>query len=217
MDMDPDSAGTLSEASPFHIVLHDGRYFRLDDPQRTFLDPETIAHGLSMVCRFSGQIPQYYSVAQHCVELWRCVVRDPKAGPEKWTLGLWLLLHDAPEAFIGDMSRPMKEYMRSRSCLAYDNVEDRIMGLVIDEYGLDIRSPVVREARRLDACMLFVEKRFFFPHAPKWSREEEFIDHRLLLSGACLEPRCAKARWLDAYRETAVNMPLDWRGRSSRG
>lgn len=66
-----------------------------------------IAHALSMICRYGGHIPSHYSVAEHSVLVSRLV--------EHWgyapTFQLQALLHDAAEAYIGDMVRPLKSFM----------------------------------------------------------------------------------------------------------
>src|SRR5579885_2784587 len=69
------------------------------DPRPEEILIEDIAHALSMLCRFTGHVKRFYSVAQHCVYVsHRC---DPKDA-------LWGLLHDAAEAYLNDISRPVK-------------------------------------------------------------------------------------------------------------
>ena len=59
-----------------------------------------IAHGLACVCRYSGQCSRFYSVAEHSVYVASLV-------PDAWKLAA--LLHDAPEAYLGDLARPIKQ------------------------------------------------------------------------------------------------------------
>lgn len=81
-----------------------------------------IAHALGMVCRYAGHCRRFYSVAEHCVILSHTV--DPENA-------LWALLHDATEAYVGDMVRPLKVDMP-----AYRAVEDRLMAVIARKYGL---------------------------------------------------------------------------------
>ncbi len=72
------------------------------------LDPadiciEDIAHSLSRQCRFNGHCPGFISVADHCLRVSNDL--GEKFGTE---MALWGLLHDAAEAYLGDMIRPMK-------------------------------------------------------------------------------------------------------------
>jgi hypothetical protein len=64
---------------------------------------EEIAHALSMKCRFTGQIRQFYSVAQHC-----CLGADLIAQPFK----LAFLCHEFSETYAPDIASPLKPFVR---------------------------------------------------------------------------------------------------------
>src|SRR5690242_11754504 len=81
------------------MQTYTGRRFWPLDPRVDDIDIGDIAHHLSLVCRFAGACREFYSVAQHCVGV--SYVCDPKDA-------LWGLLHDAAEAYVGDMVRPLK-------------------------------------------------------------------------------------------------------------
>ena len=92
-----------------------------------------IGHALSMLCRYGGHTSRFYSVAEHCVRMSRAV------SPEN---ALWALLHDATEAYMGDMIRPLK-----RSMPAYVEAEDRLMQAICDRFDIDHEIPAeVHEA-----------------------------------------------------------------------
>ena len=89
-----------------------GRRFYPLDPRPEDISIEDIAHALSHICRFGGHTCGFYSVAQHSLHVVALVhdgfsdrVMQPACVRE--TL-LWALFHDAPEAYIGDMIRPLK-------------------------------------------------------------------------------------------------------------
>lgn len=97
------------------IQTYTGKAFDLLDPQPEQVDILDIAHALSNICRFTGHCRAFYSVAQHSclvarivVDLWR---REHGYDcPEE--VALVALLHDAPEAYIGDVSTPLKRAIR---------------------------------------------------------------------------------------------------------
>lgn len=80
-----------------------GRFYPLDPrPEEVFI--EDIAHHLSLLCRFTGACRKFYSVAQHSVHVSETV-------PDKPGLAMWALLHDAPESYLNDISRPFKAHL----------------------------------------------------------------------------------------------------------
>lgn len=72
---------------------------------------EDIAHGLAMICRYGGQCPVFYSVAQHAVLVSRLV------GAVTRNVGwaIHALHHDSAEACIGDQRKPIKDLLRIRT------------------------------------------------------------------------------------------------------
>ncbi len=117
------------------------------DPRPEEICIEDIAHALSNLCRFTGHCREFYSVADHSVRVsYAC---DPQDA-------LWGLLHDAPEAYLADMSRPIKRY--SPFGQIYKGVEDRLMNQIVIKFGLSqFGTPAsVIEA---DTVLLMTEKR----------------------------------------------------------
>lgn len=84
------------------VQVHSGRRYYLFDPRPEEIDIEDIAHGLAHICRYNGHTIQHYSVAEHSVLVAR---RIPSTITD---VRLAALLHDAAEAYLGDVTRPLK-------------------------------------------------------------------------------------------------------------
>lgn len=104
------------------MQTYTGRAFYPMAPHVDDIDPADIAHALSLLCRYGGHVNRFYSVAEHCVLMSHAVT------PEH---ALWALLHDATEAYMGDMIRPLKHAMP-----AYREAENRLMAVICDRFGL---------------------------------------------------------------------------------
>lgn len=96
-----------------------------------------IAHSLSLQCRYAGHCIQFYSVAEHSVLIARWLLDNH--GPQ---VALWGLLHDAPEAYVVDVPRPLKRHL-----VGYKAMEDKVMAAISARYGLVPEMPAaVHEA-----------------------------------------------------------------------
>ena len=88
---------------------------------------EDIAHALSLSCRGGGHLKYFYSVAQHSLN---CAVEARARG---WSerLQLACLLHDASEAYLSDVIRPIKGRLTN-----YLEIEAAVMEKILDKFGL---------------------------------------------------------------------------------
>ena len=84
------------------IQTYTGKAAWLFEPGRNDYDIVDIAHALANLCRFNGHCRRFYSVAQHSVILSHAVAPGH---------ALWGLLHDAAEAYLGDVTQPFKEHL----------------------------------------------------------------------------------------------------------
>lgn len=105
------------------IATYRGRRFDLLDPRPEMIHIEDIAHALAMTCRFGGHSRDFYSVAQHSVAV------AERCCPEHYMHGL---LHDASEAYYGDVVRPLKAL-----CGDYHLHEKRAQVVIYQKFGLD--------------------------------------------------------------------------------
>lgn len=143
------------------ILTRSGRKFDLANPTADMVEPTDIAHSLSMQCRFNGHTRHYYSVAQHCY-----LVSD--LVPAEYRLEA--LLHDATEAYVGDLVRPLKEGMREfYECQnlesLYDAVERWVWIAICQRFDLD---PILPDCvKHADLVALATEKRDLMPEHPE--------------------------------------------------
>lgn len=89
-----------------------------------------IAHALGMICRYNGHCTERYSVAEHSVHVANYLACTG------WSNRVCLLglLHDAAEAYIGDLCRPIKTMPELRP---YRVVEEACQRVILEKFGLE--------------------------------------------------------------------------------
>lgn len=120
------------------IQTFSGKRFTPTNPNYESIVIQDIAHALSMQCRFSGHVKKFYSVAQHCVLVsYLCDHKD----------ALWGLMHDATEAYLVDVPRPLKH---SGKFEAYIEFEKIMQTAICKRFGLiDLEPESVKIADKL--------------------------------------------------------------------
>jgi hypothetical protein len=109
---------------------------------------EDIAHSLALQCRFNGHCKNFYSVAEHSLIISSEIL---KAKNDK-KLALMGLLHDASEAYLGDIIRPIKyENMMS----GYRAAEVLLQTMIYERFGLPATEP--QTIREYDISLLALE------------------------------------------------------------
>lgn len=132
-----------------HILLHSGKYHDLRTvcAETQEYRIEDIAHALSHICRFTGHTRWFYSVAQHSVHVAELV-------PPEYRLEA--LMHDASEAYLGDVSSPLKAMLPD-----YHAIEKVVEMRIAAKFGLPLKqTPAVKIA---DMRMLVTERRDLLP------------------------------------------------------
>jgi 5'-deoxynucleotidase YfbR-like HD superfamily hydrolase len=127
-----------------------GRKFYPDAPMSDAIAMTDISHALSLVCRFGGHTRELYSVAQHSVLVCDTVKALGGTADEV----RWALLHDASEAYIGDVVWPLKQ---SQDMRGYKAIEARVMLAICERFKLDGNEPPI--VKRADLIVLSTEKR----------------------------------------------------------
>ncbi len=87
------------------IMTHSKKMFDPLHPDVSLIDIEDIAHALSMLCRANGHFRSFYSVGQHCINC----MREAESRGFSRRVQLACLLHDASEAYLSDVTRPVKQ------------------------------------------------------------------------------------------------------------
>jgi len=111
---------------------------------------EDIAYGLANICRFGGQIDNHYSVAKHSIYVARLC---PDLPPND--LKLVGLMHDASEAYLGDVVKPIKHLFGKM----YSELEERYMRLIFEKYNLDYDKLAL--IKKYDKIALEEEQQYF--------------------------------------------------------
>ena len=142
------------------IPTASGLHFDYHDIMRNEVKIEDIAHALSHLCRFGGHVLRFYSVAQHSVIVSHLV-------PPEHALGA--LLHDATEAFVQDVVRPVK-----RHCADYKAIEEMVAELIDKTFDVWTEHPAIKRA---DNMALYAEGVSFFGSVDGWGLDEYAWEH----------------------------------------
>jgi hypothetical protein len=169
-----------------------GRQFWPLEPKADDVDIGDIAHALSMKCRYSGHTQKFYSVAEHSVHISNALMRDGWSP----STALWGLLHDAAEAYLPDIARPIKSAIPGFAAIeegvGYAIIE-RFVKLVPCWDFATVRCDV---AKLYDTRILVDEKAAMMPHTPAdWG----LVGPALGVQIVGWDPTEAKVRFLRAY------------------
>jgi uncharacterized protein len=136
-----------------------GRWVNPFDPDPAQLDAGDIARALANQCRFGGHSRVFYSVAQHSVIVSRLV--EDRGGDVEDVFAA--LMHDATEAYLGDMPHPLKH--RSPLGAAFREAEDHLEQALRDRFAIKPDVPGLKQA---DRALLATERRAFSAETWHW-------------------------------------------------
>lgn len=172
------------------ISLLSGARFNYNNPEESDVTIEDIASALSNVCRFSGHLPRFYSVAQHLVNTSRIV------KPE---LSFDGLMHDTAEAFTNDLPTPLKWVFP-----IFKELEVAIESAMAKQFGFTY--PYHPEIKHADTVMLISEKLYVKEDDSLWPAYEEWTaevvaPYQDKLDLASWQPRRAKREFIERFEE----------------
>ena len=175
--------------TPYVSTFSGNRFYPLE-PRIDRVAIEDIAHGLAYQCRFNGQTCEFYSVAQHSLVVASLVPPH---------MQLAALLHDAAEAYLGDMVKPLKVLLPE-----FAQIEDKVSLIIATTFGVDFSdyAPI----KNADLVALATEKRDLMPHSvERWT----YLDDIRALPAPIvpMSPREAKLAFLDEYERLAGKLP----------
>ena len=161
-----------------------GRFFDLLAPEDYEYCIDEIAEALSNICRYTGHVKKFYSVAEHSVLVSHIV--PPR-------LALAGLLHDASEAFVGDVSSPLKKLLPE-----YKAIEERIQKAIADHYGIPY--PFPHEIHEADKRMYWRERIDVAP-GPRDTLWHQDLAATRKVQASGMKPLMAKRYFLARFKE----------------
>lgn len=146
---------------PTTIELASGTLFDLARPDPALVHLEDIATALAKICRWNGHCKGHFSVAEHSVN---CALNAEARGKSQHIIQL-ALLHDAAEAYFGDITSPVKAALGA----AVKALENPIQAAILEALSID--PPTVEEAAQvklIDKVMLTTEASLLLPSGGSW-------------------------------------------------
>lgn len=174
--------------SDTQIQTASGMYFDLLAPERSTISLLDIAAALSKLCRYTGHTRYFYSVAEHCVRASHLV------PPEH---AMAALLHDASEAYLGDVARPLKALLPD-----YRLLEHRTQAAILRHFGLPADMP--ETVKWADRYMLAWERRDLLEEqASFWPACGDIVITDAVPVILPMDPNRAMEAFLDRYAQIA--------------
>ena len=154
-----------------HITTYTGEDFTPLAPDANQIHIKDIAHALSLMCRANGHFVRFYSVAQHSINC----ANEAKARGLSAKVQIACLLHDASEAYLSDITRPVKNHLPN-----YREIEKRLQDMIFDKFlGSALTEDEAVHVEHIDHDMLVCEfnvlmKKKVFDECPDMSSKPSF-------------------------------------------
>lgn len=120
-----------------YITTYTGKHFDPVTPDKNLIDIRDIAHALSLICRGNGHVKTFFSVGQHCIN----AAKEAILRGYSDRVILACLIHDAGEAYLSDVPRPVKPSMPE-----YNQLENCLLNMIYEKF---LGSPLTEEELRL--------------------------------------------------------------------
>jgi len=178
----------------FCIHTRGGNAFDPQTGQIDFIDITDIAHALSQLCRYAGHCDKFYSVAEHSVLVSRIV---KKLWPNDLEAQWAGLMHDATEAYVGDVPTPLKVLLPD-----FSDIEHSLSKKVAKHFKIKQNKRVMQRVKLADSIALATEAGFLFKDVSHWATVKNSKKMpELLTKNFAVTPTIAKRRFLNEYRK----------------
>ncbi len=185
----------LEDTSKSAMETFSGKMFDVFDPDPNEIDIFDIAHHLALMTRFNGGCKWHYSIAQHSIKCSDRAVDYHYQRPSEEKLALALLMHDAAEAYVGDIVRPIK-----RTLTDFAVIENGVMDAINTRFDLPRVSEIrgyKNAVKEVDNRMLVTEKLQLMNPKVRWAIEDIFEPYELELDQ--WQPRVAEMLFLSYF------------------
>jgi uncharacterized protein len=183
------------------IETFTGKRFGFLDPQENEVEVYDIANALSKSCRYVGHVSDFYSVAEHCCHLYDFywdrrtqLDHEDGHGVDYGVRARTVLMHDASEAYLADIARPVKKILPD-----YQALEAKIEGMLAQKFNLIYPFPVW--LKELDTRILLDERKMLQPFASyEWAVDKIGVKP-LGVKLQCWSPAQAAREYLHRYNQ----------------
>jgi hypothetical protein len=170
------------------IQTFTGQAFDPFTPDLATIHYKDIAHALAHQCRFTGHTNEFYSIAQHSVIV-ATLVPQP--------LQLAALLHDASEAYLCDIARPIKQQPEMQF---YRDAELLLERMINARFGCQPTAEGAQQIKHIDYCVLLAEKRDLLgPCAHPWEEAPAGVQALPLYHIKPWSAAEAETSWLNCF------------------
>jgi 5'-deoxynucleotidase YfbR-like HD superfamily hydrolase len=157
----------------FCVQTRNGEHFDPKVGKLSAVVVDDIAHALSNLCRFSGHCRSFYSVAEHSVLVSR-IIRD--AYPQD-TNAIWAgLLHDATEAYVGDITTPLKDLLPQ-----FKELEEQLAVKIAKKFKIRWDERTLARVKTADLIALSTEAKLLFEDISQWDIIKSYESKKYLV------------------------------------
>lgn len=180
----------MNEFGGHWVTTYTGKKFHFLDPQPDEVDIVDIAHSLSITTRFGGQCREFYSVAEHSIRVAEIVPQEYK---------LLALLHDASEAYLPDLPRPIKaEIPRFKA------IETTILAAILSKFIPNSWAGKGTTIKEADNILLATEARDLMANMDDWASLPEPLKETIY---PYVSPKTAEHNFLLRFERYYVLCP----------
>ncbi|RDE78339.1 phosphohydrolase [Haemophilus parainfluenzae] len=182
------------------FITHGNRLIDFANPQNSDIHIDDIIHHLAMIPRFGGKLDVHYSVLDHSVFAGTIAKTCLKVDD---MTAFAVLMHDAQEAFLGDVTSPLKQLLPD-----YKKIEKAFEMVIRDKFKIRIKAEMEIVVKTADILALKAEKQAFIQTPAELAEHWRFLDKFPTVPISPREYINSKALFKDAfnYYNKALNL-----------